>query len=146
MRKKYMGILGGMLVIIMILPSITATSTFGNKKDIFKNCYIEVTGTVEPTGGPIEYVMWKHFWFRPYGDDRAFVLLWRIALMEPDTVVTIYSEKGGDILWQDTGLEGIWGLTLVWYNGIYTNDGSTDDSLVINMQGNAKVAIVYTDK
>jgi hypothetical protein len=147
MRKTYMGLIVGMLVATLLLPSIAAVPTFGNKKDVFKDCYIEASGAVESTGSSfIKYVMWKHFWFRPYGDDRAFVLLWRIAFMEPEVTVTIYTEKNGDVLWQDTGLAGIWGLTLFWFNGIYTNDGTTEDQLIINFQGTVKVAIVYTEK
>jgi len=144
MGRKIIGLTICMLVVIMLFPSITATSTFGNKKEVFKDCYIEATGAVEPTGGSfIRYVMWKHFWFRPFGDDRAFVFLWRIAFMEPNVAVTIFAEKNGDVLWQDNGLTGIWGLTLFRFNGIYTNEGSTEDQLIVNFQGNVKVAIAY---
>jgi hypothetical protein len=147
MRRKMIGIIIGMLVVILVIPSLTAISSSGNKKDIFKDCYIEATGAVEPTGGSlIKYVMWKNLWFRPYKDDRAFVLLWRIAFMEPNVTVTIYTEKNGAILWQDTGLTGIWGLRLFWFNGIYTNEGTTEDQLMVNIQGNVKVATAYVDE
>ncbi|KYK21134.1 hypothetical protein AYK21_05225 [Thermoplasmatales archaeon SG8-52-2] len=119
---------------------------FLNKKEVFKDCYIEATGNVEPSGDFIKYVMFKHFWFRPYRDERAFVFLWLIEFLEPDVSVTIYTEENGDILWEDTGLTGVWGMRLFWYFGIYTNDGSTDDQLVVNLQGNAKAIIVYTEE
>ena len=147
MRRKLFGIILGTLVLTLLLPSITASFTVGNQKEIFKDCYIEATGTVEHTGSYfVRYVMWKHFWFRPYGDDRAFVFLWRIAFMEPNVTVSIYTEKNGDIIWQDVGLTGIWGLTLFWFNGIYTTEGSTEDQLIVNFQGNVKVAIAYIDE
>jgi len=145
MRKKIVGILIVMLVLTMVLPSASANLALGNKKEIFKNCYIEATGTVEPCGDFIQWVMFKHFYIRPYHDERAFVLLWLIEFLEPDVTVTIYSEKNGDILWEDTGLIGVWGMRLFWYYGTYTNDGSTEDSLVVNLQGNAKAIIAYTE-
>ena len=146
MGRKIIGMIIILLIASLLLPSILATPTFGNKKEIFKDCYIEATGDIEPSGGSlIKYVMWKNFWFRPFGDDRAFVFLWLIEWMEPDVTVTIYQEKNGEILWQDTDLIGIWGMRLIWYNGIYTNDGTTEDQLVVNLQGNAKVVIVYTE-
>jgi hypothetical protein len=144
MRKKLVGIIFVMLLTTMILPSISATPAIGNEKKIFRNCYVEVTGTVVPVSGNlIQYLMWKHFYIRPHGDERAFVFLWHIQWMEPDVTVTIYTEENGDILWEDTGLTGVWGMKLFWYYGIYTNEGSTDDQLVINLQGNAKVVIAY---
>jgi len=147
MRKKMIGIIIGMLLITLLLPSISATPTFGNKKEVFKNCYIEVAGTVESVSGNLfQYLMFKHFYIRPHGDERAFVLLWLIEWREPDVTVTIYTEENGDILWQDTGLSGVWGMRLFWYNGIYTNEGSTEDQLVVNLQGNAKAVIAYTEE
>lgn len=146
MRKKIIGIIIGMLLITMLLPSISATPTFGNKKEVFKDCYIEATGEVEPSGGSLfRYVMFKYFYIRPYGDERAFVFLWLIEFLEPDVSVTIYTEKNGDILWEDTGLIGVWGMRLFLYFGIYTNEGSTEDQLVVNLQGNAKKVIVYKE-
>ena len=147
MRKKMIGIIVGMLILTLLLPSVTATPLFGNKKEIFRDCYIEVSGTVEPVSGNlIQYLMFKYFYIRPHGDEQAFVLLWLIEWMEPDVTVTIYTEENGDILWEDTGLTGVWGMRLFWYKGIYTNEGSTEDQLVVNLQGNAKAVIVYTEE
>ncbi|MBU0496801.1 MAG: hypothetical protein KKC68_02300 [Candidatus Thermoplasmatota archaeon] len=44
------GIVIGMLVTTLLPPSISVTPTFGNKKEVFKDCYIEATGDVEPSG------------------------------------------------------------------------------------------------
>ncbi len=145
MRKKIIGIIIFLILMTQIIPTISATPTFGNKKEVFKDCYIEASGTVEPCGDFIKYVMFKHFYIRPYRDERAFVLLWLIEFLEPDVTVTIYTEENGEVLWEDTGLTGVWGMRLFWYFGIYTNDGSTDDQLVVNLHGNAKRIIVYTE-
>ena len=144
MKKKIIGIIIGMLLITVFIPSISATQTFGNKKEVFKDCYVELTGTVVPVSGNLfQYLMFKYFYIRPYGDDRAFVLFWLIEFLEPDVEVTIYDKKGGEILWQDTGLSGVWGMKLFWFFGIYTNDGSTDDKLVVNLQGTAKKVTAF---
>ena len=146
MKKKIIALLFLMLLIVPIIPTTPATATFGNKKTVFENCYLEATGNVEPSGGSLfRYVMFKYFFIRPYGDDRAFVFLWLIEFLEPDVEVTIYSEKGGEILWQDTGLTGVWGMRLFWFKGTYTNTGSTNNQLVVNLHGNAKKIIVYTE-
>ena len=144
MRKKVIGIIIGMLLITLIIPSLSATPTFANEKEVFRDCYLEVTGTVVPVSGNLfQYLMFKHFYIRPYGDERAFVLLWLIQWIEPDVTVTIYTEENGEILWQDTGLTGVWGMRLFWYKGIYTNEGSTEDQLVVNLEGTAKLVVAY---
>ena len=145
MRKEIVGIIIVMLVVTMFIPTMSATPFLRNKREIFRDCYIEATGMVEPCGDFIRYVMFKHFYIRPYHDERAFVFLWLIEFFEPDVKVTIYSEKNGDILWEDTGLTGVWGMRLFWFYGIYTNDGSTEDKLVVNLQGTAKGIIAYTE-
>jgi hypothetical protein len=147
MRKKIIGIIIVMLLITLLLPSLSATPTFGNKKEVFRDCYVEVTGTVVPVSGNLmQYLMFKYFYMRPHGDERAFVLFWLIQWREPDVTVTIYTEENGDILWEDTGLTGVWGMRLLWYNGIYTNEGSTEGQLVVNLQGIARAVIVYTEE
>lgn len=144
MKRKIIAIMILTLLVIPLIPSLSATPTFGNEKKVFRDCYIEATGDVEPSGGSLfRYVMFKHFYIRPYGDDRAFVLFWLIEFLEPDVEVTIYDEKGGEILWQDTGLTGVWGLRLFWFFGTYTNEGSTDDQLVVNLHGNAKKVTAF---
>ena len=139
MKKKIFGIFAAILCINLLIPSISAVTTFGNEKKMFEDCYIEVTGTVVPVSGNLfEYLMFKYFYIRPYHDERAFVLLWHIQWIEPEVTVTVYAEKNGEILWEDTGLTGVWGLRLFWYNGIYTNEGSTNDQLIVNLYGTAK--------
>ena len=139
MKKKIIGFFIVMLTIALLIPPTSAETFLGNEKKVFEDCYIEVTGTVVPVSGNLfEYLMFKYFYIRPYHDERAFVLLWHIQWIEPEVTVTIYDEKNGEILWEDTGLNGVWGLRLFWYNGIYTNEGSTHNQLVVNLYGNAK--------
>ena len=49
MRWKMIGIIIGMLVVTMLLPLITATSTYSIKKEIFTSCYIEASGEIDFT-------------------------------------------------------------------------------------------------
>jgi len=144
MKKKLIGILIIMLLTIPFLQSPVAKTTLANEKEVFEDCYVEVTGTVVPVSGNLfKYLMFKHFYIRPYGDERAFVFLWHIQWLEPDVTVKIFTEENGELLWQDIGLNGVWGMRLFWYNGIYTNNGSSDDQLVVNLNGNVKRVTVF---
>ena len=126
MRKKMIGIPIGILIVIMLLPSMTAISTIGTKKEIFKHCYIEATG-------PIDFT-WKLNDI-PIGLQYRFISFWPVVFNEPDVDVTIYSKKNGDILWQDTFESGQWVLYLVGFIGKYNNDGSTAETLIANLDG-----------
>jgi len=144
MKKKMIGILIIMLLTIPFLQSSMAKTTLGNEKKVFEDCYLEVTGTVVPVSGNLfQYLMFKYFYIRPHGDERAFVILWHIQWIEPDVTVKIFADKNGELLWEDTGLIGVWGMRLFLYSGIYTNDGSTDDQLVVNLQGDVKRVTVF---
>ena len=128
MRRTIMGLIIGILVATMLLPSIAATSTFGNKKEVFKHCYIEATGEID-------------FTFKlndiPIGLRYRYISFWPIVFIEPNVDVTIYSKKNGDILWEDTFESGQWVLYLVGFIGKYNNDGSTAETLIANLDGRA---------
>ncbi|KYK24746.1 hypothetical protein AYK25_01580 [Thermoplasmatales archaeon SM1-50] len=145
MGKKLIEIIIGILVVILLLPSITGAATLEIKREVIKDCYIEATGPVVPVSGNLfQYLFFKRFCIRPFGDDRAFIFSAYIEWNEPEVTVTIYAEKNGEILWQDPGDIGQWGTRLFWYYGIYTDEVTTEDQLIVNFKGNAKVVIVST--
>jgi len=81
MGRKIIGFVIGMLVVTILLPSIAAAPTFGNKKEIFRDCYIEATGAVEPSGGSLfRYVCCNYLcrkkWRHPLAGYRAH---WRMG-------------------------------------------------------------------
>jgi hypothetical protein len=128
MKRKIIGIIAGMLVVSMLLPSIAATSTVGTKREVFKHCYIEATGEID-------------FTFKlndiPIGLRYRYISFWPIVFIEPNVDVTIYSKKNGDILWEDTFESGQWVLYLVGFIGKYNTDGSTAETLIANLDGRA---------
>ena len=146
MKTKSIGLL---LCVILVLPMTLFVNAADNNTDrvypagttrnFFKNCYVEVTG--EPS------FMMKNFWFRPYRDDRAFVTSWVIQFdeLEDSNNIAIYSEKNGEILWDNSMETGIWALRLILYRGIYTNDITDDSPLIVNLEGNALLIVVLTE-
>jgi hypothetical protein len=136
MKRKIIGIIAGMLVVSMLLPSIAATSTVGTKREVFKHCYIEATGEID-------------FTFKlndiPIGLRYRYISFWPIVFIEPNVDVTIYSKKNGDILWEDTFESGQWVLYLVGFIGKYNNDGSTAETLIANLEGSACFILISPD-
>jgi hypothetical protein len=124
-----------MLFIVTTISTISAKQ----EKQVFENCYIEAKG--ELAHGIHNF--WKLVFLKPHNDDRAFVLYWVMQWMEPNVTVTIYDEKSGQMLWNEGNQEGMWALKLFFYNGIYTWS-CEDGQWLMNLQGNAKVAITYT--
>ena len=131
------GLIIGMLVVTIFLPSITATSTDNTKKEIFTNCYIEASGEIEFT--------WKLNDI-PIGLRDPFISYWPLVFNEPNVDVTIYSKKNGEVIWQDTFESGQWDLYLVSFIGNNNNDGTTADTLIANLDGRACFAILSTNQ
>jgi len=137
MGRKMIGLIIGMLVVTLLLPSITATSTGSTKKEIFTNCYIEASGEIDFT--------WKLNDI-PIGLRYRFISAWPIVFNEPNVDVTIYSKKNGEVIWQDNFESGQWGLYLVGFIGKYNNDGSTADTLIANLDGRACFVMISTSQ
>ena len=137
MRRKMIGLILIMLVVPILLPSITATSTVETKKEVFTQCYIEATGAIDFTWQLNDI---------PIGLRYRFISFWPVVFNEPDVDVTIYSRKNGDILWADTFNSGQWVLFLVGFIGKYNNDGSTTDTLIANLDGRACFILVSPQK
>jgi hypothetical protein len=146
MRRKIFGILVCMLLILTLSPTMNATSAnykpLAQKNETFKNCYIKCDGLLE-----LGNVMHKIIFLR--NNDNTFVFFW---LIEWDnfntnfpTTVTIYSEKNGQVLWNNDGIDGIWGLHLIVYKGSYTQSSASDGRLILHIEGNARLAITHTE-
>jgi len=130
------GLIIGMMIVTMLLPSLAATPTVGTKKEVFTQCYIKATGAIEFT--------WKLNDI-PIGLRYRFISYWPIVFNEPNVDVTIYSKKNGDILWEDTIQSGQWVLYLVGFLGKYNNEGSSADTLIANLDGKACFVMLSTE-
>ena len=147
MRRKIIGIIISMLIILNTVPFVNATvekndetTTKSGKiqkilgdKQAFINCYIDASGEIDFTFQIIDI---------PIGLQRELILYWPIIFIEPDVDVTIYSKKNGEILWQDNIDSGQWNLYLFVFRGIYNNNGSTIEKLIANLEGKALMVIV----
>ena len=135
MKVKLIIVLVFVLSIMISTPTLNAsltkseTSKVKNVK-IFKNCYIEASGEI--------FFTWQLTDF-PIGFGRNLILYWPIVFIEPNVDVTIYSNKNGEILWQDMIDSGQWTLRLFGYRGFYNNDGSTIENLIANLEGKASL-------
>jgi len=136
MGRKMIGIIIGMLVVAMLLPSITATAPSETKKRVFTGCYIEASGPIDFTWQLNDIAI---------GFRYRYISFWPVVFNEPDSDVTIYSKKNGDILWGDTFESGQWVLYLVGFIGKYNNDGSTADTLIANLEGRACFILISPD-
>jgi hypothetical protein len=132
MGRKIFGILVCMLFIFTTFSTVSAIQ----EKKVFTNCYIEATGSIDFTWQLNDI---------PLGLRYRFISFWPIVFNEPDVDVTIYSKKNGDILWKDTFESGQWVLYLVGFIGKYNNDGSTDETLIANLDGRTCFVMISSD-
>ena len=145
MKKKIIVILICMLFISTVISSIAAipinnSKSLGNENVVFKKCYIEANGLVDDMPPSNRPLMIKIFFIRSFINDRTFALFLHIIFEEPDVEVTIYSEKDGQVLWNNENASGVWGLRLIRFNGFYT-DFTDENGFHVNLYGNAFRAI-----
>ena len=147
MGRKVVGILVGMLFFTTVIQAIAASPDQQGKplvdnKEVFKNCYIDATGLLEYGNVMRQYL---HLTV----GDHSFVAYWWITWDDFNatnpTTVSIYSEKNGELLWNNEGHQGgVWSIQLFLYRGIYTNTKLVDGRLIIHLEGNTRVAITHT--
>jgi hypothetical protein len=133
MRTKVIGLILIMLMIPLILPATQATAPVETKRQIFANCYLEATGSIDFTFKLTDI---------PIGLRYRYISFWPIIFNEPSADVTIYSKKNGRTLWEDTADSGQWILYLVNFFGKYNNDGSTTGTLMANLEGRASFIFI----
>ena len=101
--------------------------------NIFTTCFLTATGNVD-------------FNFQlcdiPIGFNRRFISYWPIDFLGEDTLVTLYSEKNGDILWQNQNISEPWRMHLGFFRGLYSTDVLADGNLKINLFGKVGFVII----
>jgi hypothetical protein len=136
MGKKILGILVCLLFLLTTISTVAARQ----ERTVYKNCYVEVEAQTDGL-----YNMLKYVFFRPRGDNSAFVLCWILQWMGPDLVtVKIYDQKNGTELWNNGNQEAIWATKFFFYSGLYTWSTENEHS-VLNLQGTAKAVVVLTE-
>jgi len=101
--------------------------------EIFINCYVVASGPIDFTWQlsdiPIPFI-------------GRFIAYWPVIYYGPQTEISIYSKKGGDLLWQDTIGSGELTMHLFCFRGVYNNDGSTSDTLIANLDGKSSFILI----
>ena len=147
---KKSGILLGICIsALFLIPSVgNATLTISdepqsNTSRPFATCYIEASGDIsERDWFAIIRLpnMWKTYWFRPPSNDfDAFVSLWRIVY-DPESIVTIYAEQDGRLLWEQNGRQDVQ-LVIIGFHGTYIPESNLDGKLHVEIRGNALFVI-----
>ena len=146
MRKKIIGFLISLILLVTSLPLISATEINKENENLksnivigpYINCYIEASGIISHFDFPriIGSNFWKNFWFRPFRDDRAFVSYWQI-LFDKTAEIAIYSEKNGYLLWENTG-EFHTQMRIIGYFGTYIPSDNDGEFYTI-IKGNALI-------
>jgi len=135
-----------MLIFLTVMPVMNATSVESprsllTQRHYFPTCYINATGLVANVmfkclfSGQINNHAFSVFWLTQWDDFNTTV----------PTTVTIYSEKGGELLWTNSDPLGFWALKMLFYRGVYTTSWTPDDRLVVHLEGNAALAVTLND-
>ena len=114
--------------ILTLVPLTTALSSTvksvqddqnEGKNKFFTNCYITANGDISTKDWPriIGSNMWKHFWLRPFNDDRAVVSYWQLVF-DVDAELTVYDEQDGAVLYHHSNTDHQQ-LRLIGYYGQY---------------------------
>ncbi len=134
MGKKIFGFVIGMLVLSMLLPSITAATTFENKKQTmknsesylgapegkYKNCYIEVSADIHHDWPAIIKLsnMLKVLWIQGSDSNKVSFGLYSYFVFENNAMITVYDKKDGAIVWQHQGIQDPT-ITMLGFKGTY---------------------------
>jgi hypothetical protein len=142
MRKKLIGLIIGMLVVSLLLPSITAKISHScpvEPEGRYKNCYIEASGDIHndwPAFIKLPNVV-RFVWLKQSNLDVRFGL-YSYILFGKNATVTIYDKEGGTQLWQHQGIHDP-SITLLGFSGEYVFDGTPYNLTHATINGNARL-------
>jgi len=135
-----------MLLITTLLPLTSATQEQTAQpalavRHVFRHCYVNATGL-------IYNVMIKSFYSGQIFN-HAFAVYW-LCQWDGDntsypTHLTIYSEKGGDVLWTNEGDLGIWAVKMFLYRGAYTYSKTPDGRPIVHLEGKVLKIVELND-
>ncbi len=152
MKRKLLVIGCFILLLLTSLPlvnsnesnnSIQTNNTNLSKWELFTSCYIEAEGEIAYNIDWPAIIkmpnMWKSFWFRPFNDDKAIVSYWMLVF-KFDSIVKIYSEENGDLLWENYG-SNYPQLKIFGFYGNYIPSNNDENSFQVLLSGKAFIVL-----
>jgi len=128
--KKITGVLVCLMLVLTLVPLIGASKTDDNKVfptgiEKFRDCYVELIGNITTADWArvfgINFVKIIHLGMH----NRGFVLMW-LMIFDPDATLNVYSEQGGELLYQHSGatypevvlfgFRGQWSANMPYFN------------------------------
>ena len=141
--RKIVGILVCLMLVLTIVPFVGATETDENQQyERFTKCYVEMSGNVTYDDWPriiaINFLKIIHIFL---GNHNGFVLFWQMVF-EPDTIVNVYTQKGGELLYSHQG-STYPEVRIFFYKGLMISSEAEDCMVHYSLDGTARLVKIF---
>lgn len=141
--RKIVGILVCLMLVLTLVPFVCATETIENQQyDRFTKCYVEMSGNVTYDDWPriiaINFLKIVHIYL---GNHSGFVLFWQMVF-EPDTIVNVYTEKGGELLYSHQG-STYPEVRIFFFKGKMMSSEAEDCMVHYSLDGTARLVKIF---
>lgn len=141
--RKITGILVCLMLVLTIVPFVGAVETDENQQyERFTKCYVEMSGNVTYDDWPriiaINFLKIIHI---VLGNNNGFVLFWQMVY-EPDTIVNVYTEKGGELLFSHQG-STYPEVRIFFFRGLMISSEAEDAMVHYSLNGTAGLVKIF---
>ncbi len=137
--RKIIGIFACLMLVLSIVPLVGAIHTSDNKPfERFNKCYVEISGNVTYDDWPriiaINFLKIVH---RNLGDHNGSVWFW-LMIFDPDAIVNVYAEKGGELLYTHQG-STYPDVRIFFFKGLMISSEAEDSMVHYDLDGAVKL-------
>lgn len=141
--RKIVGILVCLMLVLTIVPFVSATETDETQQyERFTQCYVEMSGNVTYDDWPriiaINFLKIVHICL---GNHNGFVMFWQMVY-EPDTIVNVYTEKGGELLYSHMG-STYPEVRIFFFKGLMISSEAEDCMVHYSLDGTARLVKIF---
>jgi len=141
--RKIVWILVCLMLVLSIVPLVGAINTGDNKTyERFDKCYVEMSGNVTFDDWPriiaINFLKIVH---RNLGNHNGSVWFW-LMVFEPDTIVNVYTEKGGELLYTHQG-STYPEVRIFFFKGLMISSEAEDCMVHYSLDGTARLVKIF---
>jgi hypothetical protein len=141
--RKITGILVCLMLVLTIVPFVSAVEAEENQQyERFTKCYVEMSGNVTYDDWPriiaINFLKIVHIYL---GNHNGFVLFWQMVY-EPDTIVNVYTEKGGELLFSHQG-STYPEVRIFFFRGLMISSEAVDAMVHYSLNGTARLVKIF---